>query len=161
MTHGAHGQKDAGDTRGSRKQCLRSPAGRPNFIGKIGNGPATVNIPPDVVGDMAVRTGDIPTPDGRRRPIERSDTVHLQPLGVAVPQEASCEVTFYGTRDQFEVVIERRGTRFTLEGAGHTATLTGVFDDDGAAEKPERVPGWIGRVMEAKIDVHEVSLFNA
>ncbi|OLZ39130.1 hypothetical protein A6E15_19395 [Natrinema saccharevitans] len=104
---------------------------------------------------MAVRERDPDTTDER---LEITNTVHLKPLGIDVPSGATCELTFRGTRGNFIVSIERNGNRWTLEGSEAQAELTGAFTEDGIADKPTRVPDWIARVMDAKIDVSEVSV---
>lgn len=123
--------------------------------GTGGSHPPLVKSDPDVSRSMAVRA---PSPDESTDPIDITREIYLEPLGIDIPSGATCNVTFRGTRASFVVRIERDATTWTLEGAGSTAELTGVFCDDGAAEKPERVPDWIARVMDAKIDVSEVSV---
>ncbi|WP_276257160.1 hypothetical protein [Halomontanus rarus] len=88
--------------------------------------------------------------------LERATTIDLSALGLEVPSGTTATIEVNGDRSRYEVVLERRGDRWIVEGAGDSAELTGVYGDH-EDEKPEHVPGWIVRVL-AEFDIREVAV---
>ncbi|WP_148263730.1 hypothetical protein [Halopiger xanaduensis] len=89
----------------------------------------------------------------------REQEIDLADYSDTFPAGTSVALTFRGTRQSYTVDLERNGERFHIEGAGPTATLTGVYGD--ADPSLERVPGWIRRVLIDRTPANEVSFYNA
>lgn len=108
---------------------------------------------------MAVRSASVSDRDAR--PVTRETTVDLSKVSDSFPSETELELVFRGTPGSF--IIEAalpNGTRYTIEGGGRTAELTGVFASNGSAEKPERVPDWLEGVLVERTPIHEVSCYH-
>ncbi|ELZ05716.1 hypothetical protein [Natrialba aegyptia] len=88
--------------------------------------------------------------------VELTDEIEIGQAVDDLPDDATCEVTFRGKPGAFTIEIRFVGKRWIIEGSGSTAELTGVFGERNAA-KPERVPGWMHKVLES-MDVTEISV---
>lgn len=86
----------------------------------------------------------------------RRGTVDLSTYVPNVPEGTIAALEVRGSVDAFVIEVER-DYRWTLEGTLDSAELTGVFGDDGMAEKPERVPGWIECLL-GEFGIEEVSV---
>lgn len=87
-----------------------------------------------------------------------STQIDLSAFSDEVPAGTTADLAVAGDRSSYELEFARREDRWTIEGAGATAELTGVYSTgEGVREKPERVPGWIRAVLE-QFDIREVSV---
>lgn len=85
-------------------------------------------------------------------------TVELAACGIdTIPDGATVTVTERGDDEYREILIERNHI-WIVEVDLWGAELTGVFDDDAAVEKPDRVPQWLEAVCRLECDVDEVTL---
>lgn len=108
---------------------------------------------PVVHETMAVREPN--TTDHRST---REQEIDLADYSEMVPDGTTIELTFRGTRSSYTIDVERNSERFHIEGAGPSATLTGVYGD--ADANLERVPSWLRRVLIDRTPANEVSYYN-
>lgn len=126
--------------------------------GNAGNDPHRSFTTSVVHEDMAVTSADVSDRDARA--VTRNTTVDLSTISDSFPSKTNLELVFRGTPGSY--VIEAalpNGTRYTIEGGGRSAELTGVFVPNGTAEKPASVPGWLEAVLIERTPIHEVSCY--